>query len=316
MRGKSSYFPFRPGGLGDVVVDDDDEAVNGEGAPGVAAEKLEKAFEKGYGASLPSPPLSHLCAHPELTLIPPQAASGPSLPALRAASILARSRMTRRAARSSRRRRRSRSSPSTGPCSSLPTRAGREQYRCVLFPSSLSARKSSRPSSPPLQNGRPAEQAPQLDSSIEELLPTRVRPVPLSPVLFRLLLLTHELLVRSDSSRRPQQHQLADDPSSPSATGRTSLTSTARSSTSTSSCRTWLARCVALSLLARSSRSPLTLVPLLPLSLARSTHSSSTRSRRRPSTTWRSASRCLSQRTRRRARRSSPSTPSRSRKST
>lgn len=42
VRGKSSYFPFRPGGLTDVVLDLEDDAEVTEG--------MEKAFEKGHGA--------------------------------------------------------------------------------------------------------------------------------------------------------------------------------------------------------------------------------------------------------------------------
>lgn len=52
VRGKSSYFPFRPGGLGDIVSDGYEE-VEGEGGLEKAAEGLEKAFEKGQGAFLP-----------------------------------------------------------------------------------------------------------------------------------------------------------------------------------------------------------------------------------------------------------------------
>lgn len=48
VRGKSSYFPFRPGGLGDAVLDaEEDEGA--EADPSVAVEGLEKAFEKGRG---------------------------------------------------------------------------------------------------------------------------------------------------------------------------------------------------------------------------------------------------------------------------
>lgn len=49
VRGKSSYFPFRPGGLGDIVADED-EGAGAEGGLEKAAEGLEKAFEKGQGA--------------------------------------------------------------------------------------------------------------------------------------------------------------------------------------------------------------------------------------------------------------------------
>lgn len=50
MRGKSSYFPFRPGGLENAVLDDDE--LDGLDVLSGAAENLEKAFEKGHGASL------------------------------------------------------------------------------------------------------------------------------------------------------------------------------------------------------------------------------------------------------------------------
>lgn len=43
VRGKSSYFPFRPGGLADVGLGDDDM----EGAD--LAEKMEKAFDNSKG---------------------------------------------------------------------------------------------------------------------------------------------------------------------------------------------------------------------------------------------------------------------------
>ncbi|GAA6029642.1 hypothetical protein JCM8097_000981 [Rhodosporidiobolus ruineniae] len=54
VRGKSSYFPFKPGGLGDILLDEDE----GEGLEGVgaAAEGLEKAFEKGHGGIRTIPP--------------------------------------------------------------------------------------------------------------------------------------------------------------------------------------------------------------------------------------------------------------------
>ena len=48
VRGKSSYFPFRPGGLGELDLDDELE----EGKElDAAAKGLEKAFEKGRGKS-------------------------------------------------------------------------------------------------------------------------------------------------------------------------------------------------------------------------------------------------------------------------
>lgn len=43
VRGKSSYFPFRPGGLGDLVLGEEGDGLEG------TAEGLEKAFEKGRG---------------------------------------------------------------------------------------------------------------------------------------------------------------------------------------------------------------------------------------------------------------------------
>ncbi|GAA6014645.1 hypothetical protein JCM10207_006888 [Rhodosporidiobolus poonsookiae] len=51
VRGKSSYFPFRPGGLNDVVLDGGEV----EGLD-LAAEGLEKAFEKGHGGIRTIPP--------------------------------------------------------------------------------------------------------------------------------------------------------------------------------------------------------------------------------------------------------------------
>lgn len=44
VRGKSSYFPFRPGGLGAIEVEE--ESSNGLDV----ADKLEAAFEKGMGS--------------------------------------------------------------------------------------------------------------------------------------------------------------------------------------------------------------------------------------------------------------------------
>lgn len=44
MRGKSSYFPFRPGGLAEELgLEDENEGLE------AATEGLEKAFEKGRG---------------------------------------------------------------------------------------------------------------------------------------------------------------------------------------------------------------------------------------------------------------------------
>lgn len=43
VRGKSSYFPFRPGGLGAIELEE--ESKNGLDV----ADKLEAAFEKGMG---------------------------------------------------------------------------------------------------------------------------------------------------------------------------------------------------------------------------------------------------------------------------
>ncbi|GAA6061400.1 hypothetical protein JCM10212_000660 [Sporobolomyces blumeae] len=53
VRGKSSYFPFRPGGLGDVVLEDD---ANDDAKIGGATDRLEKAFEKGRGGIRTIPP--------------------------------------------------------------------------------------------------------------------------------------------------------------------------------------------------------------------------------------------------------------------
>lgn len=52
VRGKSSYFPFRPGGLGDAVLAGEEEE-EADATPSLAVEGLEKAFEKGRGAFLP-----------------------------------------------------------------------------------------------------------------------------------------------------------------------------------------------------------------------------------------------------------------------
>ncbi|GAA5870547.1 hypothetical protein JCM8547_002045 [Rhodosporidiobolus lusitaniae] len=53
VRGKSSYFPFRPGGMGDAVLEEEEneggDLLNG-------TEGLEKAFEKGYGGIRTIPP--------------------------------------------------------------------------------------------------------------------------------------------------------------------------------------------------------------------------------------------------------------------
>ncbi|GAA6023491.1 hypothetical protein JCM11491_006599 [Sporobolomyces phaffii] len=55
VRGKSSYFPFRPGGLGDDVVLDLDLDGHGDGDD-AAQLGLEKAFEKGRGGIRTIPP--------------------------------------------------------------------------------------------------------------------------------------------------------------------------------------------------------------------------------------------------------------------
>ncbi|GAA5844741.1 hypothetical protein JCM5353_008355 [Sporobolomyces roseus] len=53
VRGKSSYFPFRPGGLGDLALDEELD----EGAElDAATQGLEKAFEKGRGGIRTIPP--------------------------------------------------------------------------------------------------------------------------------------------------------------------------------------------------------------------------------------------------------------------
>ncbi|GAA5952479.1 hypothetical protein JCM21900_005322 [Sporobolomyces salmonicolor] len=54
VRGKSSYFPFKPGGLGDIMLDEEEaEGVNGLSG---AAAGLERAFEKGRGGICTIPP--------------------------------------------------------------------------------------------------------------------------------------------------------------------------------------------------------------------------------------------------------------------
>lgn len=50
VRGKSSYFPFRPGGLGAELGLEEDEASQGDLAG--TADTLEKAFERGSGKPL------------------------------------------------------------------------------------------------------------------------------------------------------------------------------------------------------------------------------------------------------------------------
>ncbi|KAL8278507.1 hypothetical protein RQP46_009197 [Phenoliferia psychrophenolica] len=52
VRGKSSYFPFRPGGLNDLALDntDDDQGME------EMAQGMEKAFEKGHGGIRTIPP--------------------------------------------------------------------------------------------------------------------------------------------------------------------------------------------------------------------------------------------------------------------
>ncbi|GAA5985422.1 hypothetical protein JCM11641_000152 [Rhodosporidiobolus odoratus] len=51
VRGKSSYFPFRPGGLNDIMLDEEET----DGLDGLE-EGLEKAFEKGHGGIRTIPP--------------------------------------------------------------------------------------------------------------------------------------------------------------------------------------------------------------------------------------------------------------------
>ncbi|CEQ40490.1 SPOSA6832_02128 [Sporobolomyces salmonicolor] len=54
VRGKSSYFPFKPGGLGDIMLDEEEaEGVNGLSG---TTEGLERAFEKGRGGICTIPP--------------------------------------------------------------------------------------------------------------------------------------------------------------------------------------------------------------------------------------------------------------------
>ncbi|BGP47048.1 Antiviral helicase ski2 [Rhodotorula kratochvilovae] len=122
VRGKSSYFPFRPGGLADVVLDDDSNDVEVT----AAAEGLEKAFEKGYGG---------------IRTIPPGFTRGLDF----------------------------------GPIADDPTSGALLEEEEVevkpIYRPMLELANEGRARAVP--NGRPTEQAPQLDSSIEELLPTR-----------------------------------------------------------------------------------------------------------------------------------------------
>lgn len=114
VRGKSSYFPFRPGGLGDVVLDEDSD-VAGEGNLDRATQGLEKAFEKGRG-KFPSKlvPLPRSTrSHQRLS----QVESARSRRALLEASTLVPKPILPKTAPSSRRKsKRSRSSPSIDPC--------------------------------------------------------------------------------------------------------------------------------------------------------------------------------------------------------
>ncbi|TNY19936.1 translation repressor [Rhodotorula diobovata] len=136
VRGKSSYFPFRPGGLGEVVVDDDEQdgVAGGEGALGGAAEKLEKAFEKGYGGIRTIPP-----GFTRGLDFGPVAAEDPASGALLEEEV---------------------EEVEVKPI-----------YRPMLELANEGRARAARHAR--AQNGRATEQPPQLDSSIEELLPTR-----------------------------------------------------------------------------------------------------------------------------------------------
>ncbi|GAA5886319.1 hypothetical protein JCM16303_003762 [Sporobolomyces ruberrimus] len=124
VRGKSSYFPFRPGGLGDIALD---EELDDGGELDHATQGLEKAFEKGRGG---------------IRTIPPGFTRGLDF----------------------------------GPQSESPQDGALleeevEEVEVVpiyrpMFDVKSDARKSS-------TNGRSGREAPKLDTSIEELLPTR-----------------------------------------------------------------------------------------------------------------------------------------------
>ncbi|GEM08547.1 antiviral helicase SKI2 [Rhodotorula toruloides] len=124
VRGKSSYFPFRPGGLGDIVADADG-ATEGEEGPEKAAEGLEKAFEKGG-----------------IRTIPPGFTRGLDFGPL-----------------------------ADDPSSNLIEEEEEEVEVKPIYRPMLELQSEGRAKA--VTNGRPTEQAPVLDSAIEELLPTR-----------------------------------------------------------------------------------------------------------------------------------------------
>ncbi|GAA6054578.1 hypothetical protein NBRC10513_003468 [Rhodotorula toruloides] len=126
VRGKSSYFPFRPGGLGDIVTHED-EGAEGEGGLEKAAEGLEKAFQKGQGG---------------IRTIPPGFTRGLDFGPL-----------------------------ADDPTSNLIEEEEEEVEVKPIYRPMLELQNEGRAKA--VTNGRPTEQAPVLDSAIEELLPTR-----------------------------------------------------------------------------------------------------------------------------------------------
>ncbi|GAA5916164.1 SKI complex RNA helicase subunit SKI2 [Sporobolomyces salmoneus] len=124
VRGKSSYFPFRPGGLGDAILDDElDEG----GALDQATQGLEKAFEKGRGG---------------IRTIPPGFTRGLDFGPQNA-------------------------SPQDG---ALLEEEVEEVEIQPIYRPMFDLQREGRISS---KNGKSGREAPQLDNSIEELLPTR-----------------------------------------------------------------------------------------------------------------------------------------------
>lgn len=180
VRGKSSYFPFRPGGLGDAILTGEEEDST-EGTPALAVEGLEKAFEKGRGmfASSSSSVDPHAadtrptpsCKTGGIRTIPPGFTRGLDFGPLAddPTSALIEEEEEEVEVK-----------PIYRPMLELSNEAGRA--RAITVRCCTCARCSYTSSSrPPPQNGQPEDgDRPQLDAAIEELLPTRVGPRDLS----------------------------------------------------------------------------------------------------------------------------------------
>lgn len=122
VRGKSSYFPFRPGGLGDLGLDKVGEKGDGLEALG---EGLENAFDRRAGELVLHGTAGTLEGRKADAGVRLQEGSARSRLASRAGSTLA---TPRRTAGLRPRRKRSRSRRSTARCSSRRTRA--RSVRC------------------------------------------------------------------------------------------------------------------------------------------------------------------------------------------